>query len=237
MPRRKTIVKTTRSGYQYRVPGYNMFKKRSKKTEAQKKTTIVRSPLERPVAISAVPHSIRRKMMFSQFGSAQSSLGIKDFYTFNINSIYQHQPMGYDQYSYLYTKYVVHNAKIEVTAMNEVTGKPVLVGIRLDDDTTATATTIDAAYQQDYPYVRLLTANTNGQVKLSRTWSAKKAFTVKDVHDNHSIIADYGANPSYLNYAKVYFWTPNALTSADICFNVVITFDVEIFDPKELNSS
>lgn len=228
---KKTITRMNRSE---KIKG--QVKRRWKKTEAQRKTVIPR--IERPVtSIGAIPNKLRRKMIYTLQSQMVSTTGTKSFDTFRINSIYYNQPMGFDQLATLYTKYVVHNAKITVRAVNDTTGYPCFVGLRLDDDTTATATTLDAQIQQDYPYVKLLTANTNGHVTISRTWSAKKAFNVKQVNDNHSLEGTFTSDPSWLNYAKVWVHCPSTYTSASITYWVTIIFDVEISNPKELNSS
>lgn len=144
------------------------------------------------------------------------ALGTFALHNFRANSIYDpdvtstgHQPMGYDQWANFYDHYVVIGSQIKVTFVSPggaITTDAALVGVHLDDDLGAFATSTTEIMEQAKAKYRFLTpSNSAAKVVMRHGFSCKKFFNLRDVRDNTERIgAQFGTDPSEQAYFRVF---------------------------------
>lgn len=146
-----------------------------------------------------------------------------------------HQPLGYDEWSTLYTYYKVLGAKITVSCVNG-TGEPQLVHIGRFDD-PAPAGGMSALQEQAHGSWVHLAGSLGGQqnMKLISTYSAKKQFPNLD--SDAVLRPNTGANPDEQMYWVVSSQRTDAAGNADVAISVNIEYIVEFSVPKILTQS
>nr|AGA18264.1 hypothetical protein [uncultured marine virus] len=118
------------------ITGYNSAK------------SVLPGPLKNNVQVSMVYHDT--------FALDVGTGGIPAQYHFSANSLFDpnatgvgHQPRGYDELMSLYERYAVLKAKITLSFANSETNKAVIVGVTMDDNTSA-VTTVNELMEQRY---------------------------------------------------------------------------------------
>lgn len=163
-------------------------------------------------------------------------------HVFSCNSLYDpdytgagHQPLGFDEWSTLYTYYKVLGAKITVNAVNG-TGEPQLVHlVRLDDP--APAGGMSALMEQAHGSWSHLAGSQGGvsNMILTSTYSAKKQFPNLDKDD--SLRANVGSSPAEQMYWVISSQRTDAAGTADVGVSTCIEYIVEFSVPKVLVQS
>jgi len=172
-------------------------------------------------------------------------------YLFRANSCFDpnysaigHQPSAFDNWSQFYNHYTVLGAKITAQLHVDpasVQSGGIMFGIHLSDDISFTADPTTAMEQGLLKYrmgnVSPVQGSGNG-LKVTKTFSAKKFFNVKDVKDNTGRLgALTSANPTDLAYFMVIAGPTPASTSVDLTgfqVTVIIDYIVLFSEPMEL---
>lgn len=134
---------------------------------------------------------------------------------YRANSIYDpdysaggHQPLNFDTYAELYHKYTVLGAKMTMKYMLKqpavTASEPIVIGIVLNDnidEPPAGASSSVAKLIENGRFKWRIEANSNNSTSgvpkvMTRYFSAKKFFKVKDVLDNHQLGAEVTTNPA-----------------------------------------
>jgi len=159
-------------------------------------------------------------------------------YLFRCNSIFDpdqsstgHQPMGHDQYAMFYDRYCVIGAKLTVTfksrettdATNDDDGF-VNAGVCIIANPTETITANDDFMENNKAtYVQLCPQRPVG--KVTKKFSAKRFFGVKNVLDDGIIQSGFGANPANEAYWQLRMWNPTSSTSNRFVYaNIAIQY-------------
>jgi len=155
-----------------------------------------------------------------------------------------HQPMGFDQMSLLYNHYVVLGSKVTATFTPRIantSGAAVVSGIEITDDAVVTTVPRHTILEQRKGLYRTVTTSNNKPFTLSRKFSAKRFFNVKDVKDNVTRIgAPNAALPAEEAFFRIFMMSGDVNVADDPpSFNVLVTVDYIILwsEPKELASS
>lgn len=148
------------------------------------------------------------KLKYCEQITMNPGIGSWASYLFRANSCFDpnatgtgHQPMGFDQWSALYTHYTVLASKITVRFgyNGAVDQSPMIILCRLQRDATLfnvetlgeimeTARTSNTSYANYYATGAL-------SRPLRRSFNAKRYFNVGDVRDNSELKATTGSNP------------------------------------------
>ena len=180
--------------------------------------------------------------------------GLYSGHAFRANSVYDpdftsvgHAPMSYSQWAAIYKKYTVLGAKITVTANASVSATviPGYIGITLSGDsaplsnytsinnilesklTTGGSTTLISGFVNNSPY----------PAKITRYFSAKKFFGVKDVQDGASLSADVNSNPAKDAYFSVWCASIDGNNPGSVSLKVMIDYIVLFREPQNLDGS
>lgn len=159
---------------------------------------------------------LRYASAFSMTIPADGNLQIKRY---RANSVYDpdwntggHQPMNFDTYAALYHKYTVLGSKLTMKYIchqgGTTTGVPMIVGVMTNDDETETAySNIHALIENGrikYNVEAQSVDSYSGKPKvITKYFSAKKFFRVRDVVDNHQLGALVTQNPSQHAYFDI----------------------------------
>lgn len=233
------------------------YRKRTtgKRTARPRKRTYRRRTKRAPIYNTVVPKTKIMRMIYHDGPHTwdPGAFGTPSIYSFRANSIYDpnltglgHQPMGHDQMALLYAKYIVLGSRITVKIWSADASSNIIsiCGIITDADTTIGPS---GAFQMSeilennkvsYKYVthRVDVAK---PTTITRNFSAKRFFNVKDMRDNHAEYgAQIGANPQDQAYFHV-FVNPMT-TTADappLQAWVKIEYLVSFSQPKDLTES
>ncbi len=178
------------------------------------------------------------------FTGAAGSLGT---YFFNLNSCYDpnnsgtgHQPLGFDQWSTFYNRYVVEKVRFKLTPLVTSASINSIFGWYITDDTTLTATTSPALIEQGRcNFEVVLYGPTNTPLHyMTGKMDMRKWF---DTSDLLASIGTYGAkvtaDPSDLCILALFVQDYSFAGSATVRVLVEIEFDVIFVEPKELPQS
>lgn len=168
-------------------------------------------------------------------------------HVFSANSLYDpdvtgvgHQPLGFDNLAAIYNHYLVKGAKITIrgiSANDSAVDGALMVGITLDSDET-TLSGVDDVIEQGNTAYKLMPNKGNGQLLLSKTFSAKKQFGVKDLEDAPAMHGRSGGNPTERQYFRV--WAAPLVAGADALiqyFHATIEYTALWTEPKDLAGS
>lgn len=196
------------------------------------------------------PKSMVTKLRYHDFTSVNPGAGTVGAVWYRCNGLNDPetaagggQPMGFDQWALVYDQYVVLGAKITVRfRANETT---ILTGgIIVDNDATLSGggTVSQLIESGRSVYKTFLMSTTNGfgnMFTLSRKWSAKKWFGVKNIAD---AVNDMGATVSTDPTRTAHFgvWcgaTDEASDPSNVDVDILIEYIVKFSIPKDLARS
>lgn len=145
-----------------------------------------------------------------------------------------HQPMYYDQFMAIYDHYTVLRSRIKLTLFNFST-EPSRVNIYLNDDTTATPTTMNDRMEQTSAR-NIIVSKEGGPVVLYLSWDAYKTFG-GSILANDNLQGTAGADPVELSLYTITAQN-TALTSAtSVGAQAEIVFDAVFDELKDIQGS
>lgn len=232
-------------------------RKRTKKT-FRKKRVFKRRPRSRrrpqrsqivSLGRSPFPKKALIKFRYTDQLLLDAAIGGTALHTFRANSLFDpdhtstgHQPLGFDQWMTFYNRFTVIGAKITaVFATNDAANNTALQvsGIILRNTTGALGSTDQIMEQPDCNYKYLgQPTSANGIVRVSKSFSAKKWFTVKDVLDEDDLSGDASTDPVEQAYFTV--WTGAQVLTTNpqpVAVNVIVEYVAVLHDPKLLSQS
>ncbi len=195
-----------------------------------------------------VPDSVRVTLRYNEILAPATTLGSLYSYQYRGNSVFDPnytgtgvQPAYYDQWSNMYTSYVVLSSRIKLEFVALVAGSaPCLAGVYPAYNTSLGTAAVDCASNR---YAKSATTGQAGnivRVDLSDSMSTAQMFGV----DPLAVITDdgysgSGGNPSA---AATWYWTIFAQAESGTStmsgnIRVTIEYDVKFFDPVVINLS
>ncbi len=196
------------------------------------------------------PLTARATLRYCDNVSINPTLGNVGSYTIRANSIFDpdyafggHQPLGRDQWSAIYNRYMVVSSRIKCTfSSGEAAASNAIVanGLLLHDDGSLVTTGPSTVIEQGRSKTMFTSkaAETSILPSLSTSFDAKKFFNVKDVAAETDIGAVYSANPA--REAFFIFWVGEMSRSIDlspVLVSFVVEYDVVFSEPFELANS
>jgi len=222
---------------------------KKKRTFRKKKVNIYRK--KRNYIPVGFPKSNLVKLRYVDYCSLNPGVGTIAQHIFKANGLYDpnttgvgHQPMGFDQWSLFYNHYTVIGSKITATFNTPSTAfTGLLIGINLNDDVNMSTDAL-TVMEQGLTKYRLGNFNTtagggNG-LTISRTFSNKKFFKIKNPSDNiNRTGAPITADPTELANYIIFFGAPPGDTTDFTSLNAVIKIEyIVIFsEPRDLSQS
>lgn len=204
-----------------------------------------------PRKIYGFPDTLVTKLKYSDLITLTSTANGLARYVFQPNNVYDpdysgigHQPMFFDQYTPIYSRYVVLGAKLTAsfspianTISTAQPSGPLIVGIFEDFDTSLVASNISWLMESNNSTTAFLNNAVGGNnVKtLSCTYSPRQSLGVSPEDDVVSAAVTAGpARPYYTNV----FMTETGLGSPSSCnVKVDIEFTVRFFNQKDVAQS
>lgn len=147
------------------------------------------------------------RLKYADMININSVAGVADGAVFSANSIFDpnrtgigHQPLGHDEWKLFYNHATVLGSRIKVTFM-PTTNAPITgnacCSVKLLGNATLDTNIYSTLEQTSSTWKLMGNANASGKgVTLTKYFSAKKFFGVKDVRDSSNIRGTFGANPA-----------------------------------------
>lgn len=204
-------------------------------------------------SLNPLPFSRTVRLRYNEYVTFNPAGNIAT-YIFSANSLYDpnttgtgHQPFMYDKMADNYNHYLVLGSKITVTFWTEDAAGiyGAIAGIKLSDDmaiapTGGVQTVIE--HGPKYSTWKFLRTNANDNhnpVTVSKTFSAKKFFGLKDVKDNRGEMgAAINTNPMETAYFVLFASHPDQATDLPVIHaNVTIDYIANFNEPKDQTQS
>jgi len=175
--------------------------------------------------------------------SANSIFLPTNSFSSNVSFSTSHQPLAFDQWAAIYNHYLVLGSKIKCQLIPNNSASPLLAGgicSIMVQDTNAAVTTATTVAESGRASYRQVAPNGTSPLFLSKSFSPKKFFKVKDLMDN---IDNYGApvttNPTEQAYFALQFFPIDPTASSVIGPLVLVTLDYTVLftGPKDLSQS
>jgi len=165
---------------------------------------------------------------------------------FNVNSLFDpdrtgvgHQPMGFDQWTTFYNRYLVYGVSYRLEFMNLSGTSAPYVGVVFNNDATSLAPS--TALEQDRSINRFLSFSTGGSCRgLIKGYIANNAITgvPKSKYNSDDAYASvYTASPSEVILAHVFCMDSTVSTNVTCYVKVRLVYHCMMFDPHPLPSS
>lgn len=194
---------------------------------------------------SAFPRSVMVKLRYSQTISLNPGIGTASNYVFKANDTYDPdttgvggQPKGRDQWVTFYNHQTVYGSKITAHFSNQ-NNEPIVGGITLKDD-AVTDSNIDSLKEDSESVWKYIAGKSGGPTEknVSKTFSCRKFFNVKNPKDSTDLSAPVTTSPSEL--AQYHIWVAAQDETTDVgtvYINVIIEYIVLFSEPKDLGRS
>lgn len=217
------------------------YRKRRRYRRRKSKYSKRRVNVLRLRGVSQIPDIMYCKLKYTGNFSMTNTAG-SGFYVYRMNGLYDpdftgsgHQPLGYDQWSAFYSRYLVYGSKVILSPVATVTD-PIRVAVFPSESSAPTFSSPSAFFEQ--PYGKMVTfGNTTSSIKrvLVNYMSIKKLEG--NPLDSLNYSAPIGADP-----ARTLYWQcrSNSLTSGDISsvkFSITIIYYVKFFRRKTQDTS
>lgn len=207
--------------------------------------------------LGGFPDSVQVKLRYVSFIRLNASPATPDQHLFRCLSVFDpdltgvgHQPMYFDQWSGIYTKYTVKGAKCKMSWMpgsgnlgNSTAG---LWGIYVSTNTTGinvfTDTTgiLEANNSSNMRIAGILNSgltNPSKQATVSKYFSTRKFFGITDPNDGNAYSAETGTNPQQEAYFCCYQADINGNDPGAQEYYVEIDYIVEFRDRRPIDQS
>lgn len=207
--------------------------------------------LSLPRKVFGFPDSLVTKLKYSDLITLTSTSNSLARYVFQLNNVYDpdyssigHQPMFFDQYTPIYSRYVVLGAKLTAsfspianTISTAQPSGPLIIGIIEDYQTTLAATNVSWLMESNNSTTAFLNNAVGGNnVKtISCTYSPQQSLGISPEDDG--VASAVNSGPARQYYANVVM-TETGLASPSSCnVKVDIEFTVRFFNQKDIAQS
>lgn len=151
-----------------------------------------------------------------------------------------HQPYYFDQMAAIYNHYTVTKSSIvlHVTAAYAASSMPAyIITLSQNDDTTQTASTIDATVEMSSGTREIVPVNTTTKVpRLYNSWNATNTFG-GDPLSNDNLQGSIGSNPIELTTWSICLQSLDTVTSVSVFVEALIEYDAVWDEIKDIASS
>jgi len=205
-----------------------------------KKTTLVNTS-----SLSPIPSRYITRMKYAQ-ALTVSGVGLQSF-TWNLNSIFapsrsahptNHQPYGYDQFAALYNRYRVFGCKYIISCANSEYN----IHFAALPSNSSVPPISNVSECRENPRAQYRTQNPGGTLKMLKGYVNLPALTGRTksqymADDSYQSI--YNLSPSEIMTLPVYCQGMNDDTGVVMThtINILLEFDVELFDPISIDQS
>lgn len=197
---------------------------------------------------SPIPDRFVTKMKYSGlYALTTAGVAVPAYHLFRLNSIFDpdytgvgHQPLGHDELTPLYNKYVVSGVSWRVTYTNQSTSDYCDVCV-IPRPNIATIPLMDTVFES--PYVRRATigpetgarniVTMKGYVSMAKLRGVSKSKILNE-NDNSALI---GANPVIVPTLQLYVENQNTLATITAVARVELIYYVTLYDRRVLSQS
>lgn len=223
------------------------LRKTRKSMKPRYKRRIRRVPRNKfSIKSAALPRTMAVRLKYFDQLRLDPQPGIPAVHSFRANSCYDpdftgigHQPMAFDQYMALYSRYTVVGSKISITASPQddtSLNSSALVGVYKSTD-PGFPSPISTLIESDKCTYRIIQLSDTSR-PISVKYSTKKSQGVKNIMDNIELSGTQTTNPRVEDYFHVFAAGVNsAQDPTRISYQVHISYYVIFSDPRQLQGS
>lgn len=195
--------------------------------------------------ITAFADIQRVKLQYTQYNSLVGTLGALAINLFRGNSVNDpdstgvgHQPMGHDQWSNFYDRYLVTGCAIKVEFIN--VGTPNAFVAIMAKDTNSVVTTVSVAGERANSKYKILTPDgSSRRTKMSMYRTTRKMLGLnnKVTTDDDQYTAAVASDPTFQWYYHVVSGALDGSSTSGVEIYTTLTYYVTYYDRKTLSQS
>lgn len=223
------------------VPKIKRHRRNTRKTYRKKRSVLYKAPM---------PNKFATKLRYVGYADLDPSVGgLAAVHVLNAIGLYDpditgvgHQPRGFDQFMTMYDHYHVIGAKVTIDFMHKfnTNGYSLMCGIAIKDSNITYSDPND--YLEGRNIISCVLPATHstdsGPIRrLSKTFSTKKFFGVKNVLDTNEYKGSATANPNDSAYFHVFCAPFQAVDASAIIVQFRIDYYVVFTEPKQPSQS
>lgn len=194
------------------------------------------------------PAKLRCQLKYIETVPLVSTLGAIGTYSFSCNSLFDpnqtgggHQPMYYDQFTALYTKYTVFASKIKATFLTtSTTNNNVAVGILLNDDLVTQGPSFSGVFEQSLAVSKYISPGATMPTLLYKQFNA---YTIHGANalDNPLLTGNTGntfisggTDPAEQTFYTLLAQSADGVSTNSLIIAVEITYDVVFTELRDV---
>lgn len=247
MPSSRSVKTLSAAGFRSRTMAGQIAEKRRAKTSSRYSSRRQNSVVARPRAGLPLPERLTTRLTFSLAGvTATGSTGSLGYQQVVLNGPYNpipttHQPMGWDQLMGTFYQFCrVISAKVTAVAQpGTAGGNNPFIGIQITENSSYAPSSMTQIIERGNCVYKMVPnqVGCSNAVIVSKKWKASDWYAPGyDKDSNNWCTAS--ANPTgELCYANVFVLQSNGQTYADIYYNIIVEYEVEMFGQLQLNQS
>jgi len=182
------------------------------------------------------PSRVTAILRYNETVTITPTAGLAGHYLFSCNSIFDpnvtgtgHQPYGRDSYAAIYNHYKVNSSTIVITPTENFDG---MIGCTITDDTSVNSS-FDTVKEVKNTVMKAMGANGTPE-KVVQYYNKNQVFG-----DSESVAngASFGSGPSEQSYFDVWACGKDSSTSDTFTLNISISYNVSMWELKDLGQS
>lgn len=185
------------------------------------------------------------KLKYSQDIHIYDGASASKYYTFRGNSLYDpdlsgvgHQPLYFDQYALIYSKYRVLGAKITLRAINGQSSVAQYLVLESGTEQNISNNLTRLLEQSRGAIAKLVPASSQGPTYIKKYCSTRKACGLtKSQMSDQDYAADTNASPTQLWYFNLVVTSIDSLSPCDLYMMVSLVYYVQFYDRMLMNQS
>ena len=192
---------------------------------------------------SFVPPRMRRTLRYAQEINLVGTSGAMAINGFALNGAFDpdttgggHQPLGFDQYMAMYTRFCVHSCRITAEFALNGAAVPTMAGIT-GLPTATTYANVTGRIETGTTAYTLIPALMSVPCSLSAVFDLKDYFGVVDLLDEPDIWGTSTSNPATIAGGQVWARDINGTSTVNLSVLVLVEYDMTFLQPATVPQS
>lgn len=193
---------------------------------------------------SILPNRFFTKLIYEAGNIGVTTSTVMGRYQFRVSSLFDpdftsagHKPRGFDEFSLLFTDYLVHGVKIDLTASIEGTATTGVIGMSYHDSSALNINNINDLYESRSAIHKVFDSSTPGRINQYLSIAKIMGISKTSLNAEKDYSAGIGANPVKSGYINCYYINIDENTATTWHIRARLTFFCEFKSPTDIGPS